>query len=274
MKIGEKIKKNGRLTIGFVSVNNYVNFPIGGGLYFLRNILKYWDITKDRVLLFGCGPKSMIKRWYMININNRDYPFFKIYTNEKKSIIPGRLKAFVGFFLNRNIINCSGIDILYVHEPGLVLALIKSNRIIVQQMLGRTNPLMFSRFALFRRSLFVSLYDTFIHKRSLIKSTSVIALSEECNEFYKKTTGKKIYEIIPTCADTEKFTKKKYNQNNSGEIVILYCGRLNRVKGLDLLLKGFFVFSKNYKNSKLLIVGDGQEKKNLHYLSKKLRNRF
>ena len=105
------------LTIGFISVNNYVDFPIGGGLYFLRNILKYWDISRDKVLLFGCGSKSMEKGWHTLKINNRDYPFFKIYSNEQKSLIPGRLKAFIGFFLNRSVIHCSNIDVLYVHEP-------------------------------------------------------------------------------------------------------------------------------------------------------------
>ena len=271
MQLTKKTEKKDPLTVGFICVNNFVDFPIGGGLYFLRSILKCWDTTKDRVLLFGCGPKSMKKGWHMINIEGREYPFFKVYTNEKKNIIPGRLKAFIGFYLNRNIINRLGIDILYVHEPGLVLTLIKSKKVIVQQMLGRTNPLMFSRFSLFRRSFFVRFYDTYIHKKSMKKSTSVIALSEECNEFYNEITGSKIYEIIPTCADTEKFNPKKNIENGSSEIVILFCGRLNKVKGLDLLLRGFYEFLKTHKNSKLLIVGDGQEKNNLNNLSKKLR---
>jgi len=271
MKYTGKSKIINPLTIGFISVNNYVNFPIGGGIYFLRNILKYWDITKDKVLLFGCGPRSMKKGWHRIKIENQTYPFFKMYTNERKSIIPGRLKAFIGYLLNRNIINRSGIDILYVHEPGLVLTLIKSNKIIVQQMLGRTNPLMFSRFSLFRRSFFVWFYDTFIHRISLKISTSVIALNEECNQFYKEATRRITHEIIPTCADTNRFTKKKYSKNNSGEIVILYCGRLNKVKGLDFLLRGFFEFLKNNSHSRLIIVGEGQERNNLQNLSRELQ---
>jgi glycosyltransferase involved in cell wall biosynthesis len=271
MKVIRKTKNKNLLTIGFISVNNYVDFPIGGGLYYLRNILKYWDLSRDKVLLFGCGPKSMKKGWHTIDINNRNYPFFKIYSNEQKSLIPGRLKAFVGFFCNRNVIFSSNIDILYVHEPGLVLTLKNKRGIIVQQMLGRTNPLLGSRFALFRRNFFVSLYDKCIHKKSLKKSTSVIALTEECNDFYKEATEKKIYDIIPTCADTERFTKKNYFENISDEILILYCGRLNKVKGLDLLLKGFSEFLKKYKNSKLIIVGEGQEKDNLQSLAKELR---
>jgi glycosyltransferase involved in cell wall biosynthesis len=259
------------LKIGFISVNNYVDFPIGGGLYFLRNILKYWDISRDKVLLFGCGSKSMEKGWHTLKINNRDYPFFKIYSNEQKSLIPGRLKAFIGFFLNRSVIHCSNIDVLYVHEPGLVLTLKNDRGIIVQQMLGRTNPLLYSRFALFRRNIFVNLYDKFIHKKSFQRSTSVIALTQECNDFYKEATEKKIYDIIPTCADTEKFTIKNFSENRSEKIVILYCGRLNKVKGLDLLLKGFSEFLKTHKNAKLIIVGEGQERNNLQSLAKELQ---
>jgi glycosyltransferase involved in cell wall biosynthesis len=270
MKVTEKNTTSKQLTIGFIAANNYVDFPIGGGLYFLRNILKYWDNTKDKTLLFGCGPKSMKKGWHKLKINDRYYPFFKIYTNERKSLIPGRLKAFIGFFLNRNVICCAGIDILYVHEPGLVLALKKNTGAIVQQMLGRTNPLLYSRFALFRRKFFVRLYDTLIHNKSFKRSTSAIALTEECNQFYKETTKKNAHDIIPTCADMDRFTRKVYVEKNTGEIVILYCGRLNKVKGLDLLLRGFFEFLKTYKESKLIIVGEGQEKNNLQSLSKEL----
>jgi glycosyltransferase involved in cell wall biosynthesis len=153
----------------------------------------------------------------------------------------------------------------------LVLTLKNKRRVIVQQMLGRTNPLMYSRFKLFRRSFFVRLYDTFIHKKSFKKSTSAIALTEECNQFYKETTGKRIHKIIPTCADTDKFTKKKFNENRSNKIVILYCGRLNKVKGLDLLLRGFFEFLRIYRDSKLIIVGEGQEKYYLRSLSQELK---
>ena len=50
--------------------------------------------------------------------------------------------------------------------------------------------------------------------------------------------------------------RKKYNITND-ENVILYLGRIHKIKGIDLLLKSFKLLTKDMDNVKLVIVGPG-----------------
>lgn len=59
--------------------------------------------------------------------------------------------------------------------------------------------------------------------------------------------------------------KKKENTNN-----ITYIGRLEKLKGVEVLIKAFEEIQQAIPQTKLTIVGDGKEKSNLEKLSKQL----
>jgi glycosyltransferase involved in cell wall biosynthesis len=53
--------------------------------------------------------------------------------------------------------------------------------------------------------------------------------------------------------------------------VVVYCGRLAiHHKGLDILLKGFALFSRKFPDARLLLIGDGSEKVQLQDLALRL----
>lgn len=54
--------------------------------------------------------------------------------------------------------------------------------------------------------------------------------------------------------------KQKYPQF---DFIVLFAGRLEKVKGIDLLIRSFNLFLKKYPQSGLLIVGRGKEEKKL-----------
>jgi glycosyltransferase involved in cell wall biosynthesis len=53
--------------------------------------------------------------------------------------------------------------------------------------------------------------------------------------------------------------------------VIGYVGRVIKQKGLDYLIKSFVEIKRDFKNSILIIIGDGEDKKEFEKLSKKLK---
>lgn len=57
---------------------------------------------------------------------------------------------------------------------------------------------------------------------------------------------------------------------NNKKFLILTAGKLMRIKGFDLVLKAFKIFSNNLEDVELSIIGDGPEIKNLKELSKEL----
>lgn len=59
---------------------------------------------------------------------------------------------------------------------------------------------------------------------------------------------------------------KKYSENYN----LLFVGRIEKVKGIDVLIKAMSLIIKKYPNAKLTIVGEGEFKKEIDLLTKKL----
>ena len=70
---------------------------------------------------------------------------------------------------------------------------------------------------------------------------------------------------IPNLLDQET-VNKNFPRNKKA---IISAGRLTKQKNFSYLIKEFFEFSKEYKEYVLLIIGDGEEKKNLQDIIKK-----
>jgi glycosyltransferase involved in cell wall biosynthesis len=62
---------------------------------------------------------------------------------------------------------------------------------------------------------------------------------------------------------------KTENENNN--FLILTAGKLIKIKGFDLAIKSFKIFSDKISDAKLIIVGDGPELQNLKKLSRELK---
>jgi glycosyltransferase involved in cell wall biosynthesis len=115
----------------------------------------------------------------------------------------------------------------------------------------------------FEKSRLKTLYDFVWGKRILNNATKVIALTKVEAEQYKKmgVLDNKI-EIIPNGIDLSEYEnlpergifRKKYGINDD-EKVVLYLGRLHKIKGLDLLVDAFSDLVNRKDNIKLVIVG-------------------
>lgn len=115
------------------------------------------------------------------------------------------------------------------------------------------------------------IYDVLWGYKLLNNSFKVIALTETESKQYQnmKVPAKKI-EIIPNginLKDYENLPKKgefrKKYAISENEKIILYLGRIHKIKGIDLLLDAFSKISEDFDDVKLVIVGpdDGYLKK-------------
>jgi len=102
-----------------------------------------------------------------------------------------------------------------------------------------------------------------------------IAASWFIRKEYFGKIGVKNVEVIPNGIDLERFknlnrqeSRKKLGFN--GEYIIMTVGRLEKVKGIDCLLKAMTTGELPRINYRLLIIGDGSERKNLESLTEKL----
>jgi len=113
-------------------------------------------------------------------------------------------------------------------------------------------------------------------------SNKIICISQDLSQMLIEVgiDSEKI-EIIPLGVDISKFKPndkiiiKKYLKIDADKI-ILYVGRLDKLKGVNYLLKSIYKLkteygtSNIYKNLKLIIIGKGPEMINLQKLSKEL----
>jgi glycosyltransferase involved in cell wall biosynthesis len=108
------------------------------------------------------------------------------------------------------------------------------------------------------------LYDALFGYRLLRGASKVIALSRiEAEQYRSMGVPEEKIAIIPNGIDLSEYAnlppkgsfKKKYYIKDE-EKIVLYLGRVNRIKGIDFLIKSFAYLIKNgFENVKLVIAG-------------------
>jgi phosphatidyl-myo-inositol alpha-mannosyltransferase len=90
----------------------------------------------------------------------------------------------------------------------------------------------------------------------------LIAVSKTALKYFDKFRKPKL--IIPNGVDLKTFNpkNKKIKKFLDGKINLLFVGRIEERKGLIYLLKSFLILKKKYQNLRLIVAGDGPEKKN------------
>jgi phosphatidylinositol alpha-mannosyltransferase len=93
------------------------------------------------------------------------------------------------------------------------------------------------------------------------KIDGIIGVAPLNLKYFKNFKGPKI--VIPNGIDLEEFNPKvpELKKFSDGKINILFIGRIEERKGLIYLLKAFKILKKKFSNLRLIIVGEGELKK-------------
>ncbi len=110
------------------------------------------------------------------------------------------------------------------------------------------------------KQVFTTIWGNRIAKHA----SRLIALSDKEVEQYKRMgVSEEKVEIVPNGVDLSEFAdlpargsfRRKYSMVEENDNLILYLGRINRGKGIDLLVRAFARLSRELDNVKLAIVG-------------------
>jgi glycosyltransferase involved in cell wall biosynthesis len=153
-------------------------------------------------------------------------------------------------------------DIIHVHDFRSLLSILVhhySKKYDIPYVLQAHGSIPYSSEKEFLKKIFDKLWGYNI----LNDASKVIALTKTEFGQYKNmgVPGDKI-EIVPNGINLSEYHKlpkkgdfrKEYKIKND-EKIILYLGRLNKIKGVDLLINSFSDISKELNNVKLVIVG-------------------
>jgi len=170
----------------------------------------------------------------------------------------------LGIFRIIKLIKKEKIDIVHVHlfPASLFVA-------ITSFFLSKNVKFIFSEHSTYnrRRSLKIfKLVDKFIYSRY----SKIICVSKQVENSLLKWLPqlKESLIMIPNGIPILKSTNKKYPKIYD----VLLVGRLEKVKGIDILLKAINILKNKYrKDLKIAIAGDGSLKENLKNLVKELK---
>jgi len=216
--------------------------------------------------------KELAKNGHDVTIITSDFEFDKEYAksirDEGVEVISFHCKFNIDLFVYSPEIkswiieNIKRFDIVHMHnfrsyQNNIVSYYARKNNIpYILQAHGSVLPF-------FKKQILKKLYDLVWGNEILKNTTKVIALTKMEEKQYKKMgVNKDKIVIIPNTVDLSFFNhlpkkgtfREKYDISLNTKM-ILYLGRLHKIKGIDLLIDAFSELQKDFPFSKLIIAG-------------------
>ena len=253
----------------------------GGIASYVREILKQCD-ARISYSLVGVTKNfhNRVGEWGISEFENRKFSFFPILSTRGdhltyKKGLPLNAQYLIKLFKYKSEI-IKKADSLHFHRVELALpfVLFRRHKVpIVVTIHGNNFALdFFQRHALYNKKWFRYIFHE-VEKFVIRRADKIIFVSHEAlniySNIYKRMKEKFIF--LPTFVDMETFKpleKEKCRQGlgiESGKKILLFAGRFDELKNLDLLLDAYVLCLKESKyNLVLLMVGDGVEKERLY----------
>ncbi|OWT33191.1 glycosyl transferase GT4 family protein [Methanobrevibacter sp. 87.7] len=206
-----------------------------------------------------CINRLKFENNYNVNQDGIHVYYFKNISNSFKNKFTIDTPCGLKKHLKENIGN---FDIIHIHEHRHSLAILthkyamKNNIPYIIQSHGSVLPF-------FQKETIKNIFDKIWGFNILHDASKAFALTPiEKEQYLKMGIKEENIKIIPLGINLEEYNnlpeknqfRSKYNINN--EKLLIFIGRLNKIKGLDLLIKSFNDFLNNTKEKvKLAIIG-------------------
>lgn len=228
---------------------------IGGTSSVIKSILDYLDFKS--IILFGVTHhRSELYKEILITPKIKFIPVIYV---PSKDFIPSRFHV---FFKSRNIshfIKKYKVDVIYSHSMEMSYWL-NNKFYIVEHMHGAVNAIKRSKYKILRTPLLIKLWEN-IRKKVLMKANNIIAIDEACFELASKFNDVKNIHLIRNFVDTKVFfkdeTKSEILTDISNKKIVLFVGRIEEVKGLELFIDVVVELNKYQKDWIGVIIGKG-----------------
>jgi len=251
---------------------DFEHFPVGGQLTIARQLMAHFG---PRFALVGLSlDRDSVGKWSRREIEGHYFDFFNIGTFDPtnlKPLVPRRLSAYLRIRHFKRQILSLGSKSAYVVAPEVMLAIQHWGLRVAYNFCGVENVLKMPRYAYGRL-----ITGTFEHRlfTALAKHCEFImaAADQEAIEAMKRRSkgilGQRHIRFFPTQVDTRIFQPAPRTSSSVAPVFIT-CGRLNRVKGWDLILEAFLIVKQRMPGARLIYVGDGEDRE---LLEAKIRN--
>ena len=265
----------------FIEPCDFESFPVGGQLSFARQMMTAFG---NHLALVGISTDDTpTGRWVTKQFDGRRYSFLAVgrrAASGVRPLVPARVTAYLDISKCRKQILESGIRSVFTQSPETLMAISKWGWDSLCYMSpGHANPLKMARYIWARP--FAPLYDVKLF--AALKSADVIlacADKRAITALAQRSRGLLSADRIiqfSTRVDTSVFRPMPRQQarealgfdsglrSRFGGVggpgpVIVTCGRINKVKGWNLLVQAFVLFRGAHRDARLVFVGDGEDR--------------
>ena len=251
---------------------NFIDCPIGGQLSFAKQLV---EVYGESVALVGVTDREdvPIGKWVRLKINDKEMDFFafrRIFCPSKKPLIPARISDYLAIKkYKKQILSKSNNAI--TQAPELLITINNWDwKSLCFMFPGVENPLHMPRYKWGK--YFADAYEKVLFKA--VKKVDVVlacAGYKDMQNLVKQSKGVMKLDFLykfPTRVDTEFFNPINVNNKtvlgiDHSDLILVTIGRINAVKGWELLLQSFKILKQNLSNIQLYFVGDGEDKQKL-----------
>lgn len=251
---------------------NFIDRPIGGQLSFAKQLI---DVYGDTISLVGVtsDPDMEIGKWNFLIINGVKidfFPFKRLPNHTNKSFIPARISDYLAIRkYKKEIISKNRNAITQAPEILIAINNWKWNS-LCYEFPGVENPLEMPRFKwgkyfsnMYEKKLFKVLKNKVDVILASAGKEAILSMVARSNGLIQKES---VFQF-PTRVDTTFFKPiqiSKIELNISDDtIVLISCGRINKVKGWELIIDAFNILNKKDQSYKLFFIGDGEDRNKL-----------
>jgi glycosyltransferase involved in cell wall biosynthesis len=264
-----------------VDGSDFDSYPLGGINYFVRNFLKFSaDRTDMQLRLAGitCRKKQTLGKWLKVKMLGREWICFHFacFKNDlrRKPFVPVRITSFLSLLHRLRALRQAEVDCIYVHLPELafLFCLFSPSQVpIVFHLHGVIDQAVTaSRYQRLNNTLVLSLFR-FMNRYVIKRAAAVITVSQEGYDLCTGILGQAASRVhkLPVAVNQSIFKPLTKEQARSGAqmaddaTILLYVGRIEKVKGLSLLIDALAVLARTRTDVHLLLVGEGSEKESL-----------
>jgi len=254
----------------FIEPCDFESFPVGGQLSFARQMIRAFG---NHLALVGISTDDTpTGRWVTKQFDGQQYRFLAVArraTSSTRPLVPARITAYLDIRRCKKQILAAGIRSAFTQSPEGLMAISKWGWDSFCYMIpGDANPLKMSRYRWARP--FTGLYDTRLF--SALRHVDVILACADrpaIESFARRSKGllqpQRITQF-PTRVDTAIFKplptrqmRRTLGLDGPGPLVVA-CGRINKVKGWELLVQAFVLFRGTHRHALLVFVGDGEDR--------------
>lgn len=251
----------------FEDWNNPDPISMGGSSGVIKSILPH--LKAEKIYLLGItSKKENLKKELKLFKNVSIYPIVFV---PKGSKVPERFLTLWYARKINNVLKELDIQSIYSHSEEM-LYWVSPKFNILYHMHGANNALAKAKVKLFRSKAFLYLWSN-IRKKNIVKANKIVAINDLCVDVIKKYKREDRAVLIPNFVDTSVYYQDNTRSEllkNINENIVLFVGRIEEVKGLELFVDIVKKLDKVEKGKwKGVLVGRGSYKNQLEtYISK------